>query len=647
MSVLVIASQFTVRFRVFDGVPPEPLRTCTVNEPAASVAGPLTLLALVVRFPFGTTQSMGVPQPGPRKNTSTVLGSKSLPESVKLNCCPPSGGEGEVETLPLSDGVALPTVRFRVFDGVPPEPLRTCTVNEPAASVAGPLTLLALVVRLPFGTTQSMGVPQPGPRKNTSTVLGSKSLPESVKLNCCPPSGGEGEVETLPLSDGVALPTVRLRVFDGVPPEPLRTCTVNEPAASVAGPLTLLALVVRFPFGTTQSMGVPQPGPRKNTSIVLGSKSLPESVKLNCCPPSGGEGEVETLPLSDGVALPTVRFRVFDGVPPEPLRTCTVNEPAASVAGPLTLLALVVRFPFGTTQSMGVPQPGPRKNTSIVLGSKSLPESVKLNCCPPSGGEGEVETLPLSDGVALPTVRFRVFDGVPPEPLRTCTVNEPAASVAGPLTLLALVVRFPFGTTQSMGVPQPGPRKNTSTVLGSKSLPESVKLNCCPPSGGEGEVETLPLSDGVALPTVRLRVFDGVPPEPLRTCTVNEPAASVAGPLTLLVRVHGKMNESPLLELEDLVARVAVEPVLPDGVLHTLPAQRVLEFRCGHGQAVEAEGQVERVRMVRAVLELPGDGEPVGLVAPLRLRIHPAGWSEESHAELLAEALEAVADHGQ
>jgi hypothetical protein len=55
-----------------------------------------------------------------------------------------------------------------VFDGVPPGPLRTCTVNDPAARTAAPLNCVE--VRVNPDTTHDVLVEQPGPRKNTSAL---------------------------------------------------------------------------------------------------------------------------------------------------------------------------------------------------------------------------------------------------------------------------------------------------------------------------------------------------------------------------------------------------------------------------------------------------------------------------------------------
>ena len=108
------------------------------------------------------------------------------------------------------------------------------------------------------------------------------------------------------------------------------------------------------------------------------------------------------------------------------------------------------------------------------------------------------------------------------------------------------------------------------------------------------------------------------------------------------------MDQRPLLELEDqsragrgrsCTGDLACSPVWP--------VMRVLQFGRGDRDAVQAQHHVERVLVLGAVVELAGDGQPVGRVEPLRVRVHAAGRGEVGDAEQLAEALEAVAQHGQ
>lgn len=104
-------------------------------------------------------------QPGPLKKMVEFEASKFAPVSVIVNACPLIGGFGDVVS-PLMLGAGLATVNDRVLDGVPLDPFRTWTVNDPAASTAAPLNCVE--VRVSPDTTQDEFVEQPGPKKNTS-----------------------------------------------------------------------------------------------------------------------------------------------------------------------------------------------------------------------------------------------------------------------------------------------------------------------------------------------------------------------------------------------------------------------------------------------------------------------------------------------
>lgn len=112
-----------------------------------------------------------------------------------------------------------------------------------------------------------------------------------------------------------------------------------------------------------------------------------------------------------------------------------------------------------------------------------------------------------------------------------------------------------------------------------------------------------------------------------------------------LVGVDGEMHEGAQLEAEDHLAGVAVRLVLPDGVAPGLAAHRVLELGGDDRQVVEAEHEVDGALAGGAVLHLTGDGEAVRRVERPRLGVHAVGGGEVGEVELLAVALEAVAQH--
>ena len=78
------------------------------------------------------------------------------------------------------------------------------------------------------------------------------------------------------------------------------------------------------------------------------------------------------------------------------------------------------------------------------------------------------------------------------------------------------------------------------------------------------------------------------------------------------VVIHREVDHAAA-KLEDQLARVAVAPILLDGVLDGLLGQAVLELESGDGQAVDEQGQIEReLGLVAAVAQLAGDAEAVG-----------------------------------
>ena len=75
-------------------------------------------------------------------------------------------------------------------------------------------------------------------------------------------------------------------------------------------------------------------------------------------------------------------------------------------------------------------------------------------------------------------------------------------------------------------------------------------------------------------------------------------------------------------EFEQLLARIAVPLVLLNGVIDSLLGQAVLQLECKHRQAVDEQHDVQRpLRLVAAVVELPGDGEAVLFESLLRFLV--------------------------
>ena len=79
-----------------------------------------------------------------------------------------------------------------------------------------------------------------------------------------------------------------------------------------------------------------------------------------------------------------------------------------------------------------------------------------------------------------------------------------------------------------------------------------------------------------------------------------------------LMVVHGEMGHAAA-ELEQLLARVAVELVLLHGVSNRLFGEAVLELKGGHRQAIDEQAQIQSsLGFIAAVAELTGHAEAVG-----------------------------------
>ena len=111
--------------------------------------------------------------------------------------------------------------------------------------------------------------------------------------------------------------------------------------------------------------------------------------------------------------------------------------------------------------------------------------------------------------------------------------------------------------------------------------------------------------------------------------------------------VHGEMDQRAALELEDRLARVAVLLVLPARIFHRLAGERVLQLQRGDGDAVQAEGDIERFLRARREVQLPGQPQAVRGVARLQLRVQLVRRLEEGRVQRPPVALEAVAQRRQ
>ena len=110
------------------------------------------------------------------------------------------------------------------------------------------------------------------------------------------------------------------------------------------------------------------------------------------------------------------------------------------------------------------------------------------------------------------------------------------------------------------------------------------------------------------------------------------------------LRVHGEVGQAAPVGEERLPGG-AVLPVLPDGVLHVLAVERILELCREDGDAVQKDCEVQAVLTLLAVAELAHLCEEVGRVQPLQFLVKPARWPEVGQPEPAAHVLHAVAQH--
>ena len=111
--------------------------------------------------------------------------------------------------------------------------------------------------------------------------------------------------------------------------------------------------------------------------------------------------------------------------------------------------------------------------------------------------------------------------------------------------------------------------------------------------------------------------------------------------------VHGEVHQRAALELEDRLARIAVLLVLPARLFHRLAGERVLQLQRGDGDAVQAEGDIERLLRARREVQLPGQPQAVRGVARLQLRVELVRRLEVGRVQRPPIALEAMAQRRQ
>ena len=108
-----------------------------------------------------------------------------------------------------------------------------------------------------------------------------------------------------------------------------------------------------------------------------------------------------------------------------------------------------------------------------------------------------------------------------------------------------------------------------------------------------------------------------------------------------LVGIDREVHNSATGERD--VGGVSVLAILLLSLLDTLSGQWVLELCCGSRDAVDQQGQVDRVVRVRVVGELSSNRDPIGRVELLELRGEAVRRAEECKAQLYPVVVDAVA----
>ena len=111
------------------------------------------------------------------------------------------------------------------------------------------------------------------------------------------------------------------------------------------------------------------------------------------------------------------------------------------------------------------------------------------------------------------------------------------------------------------------------------------------------------------------------------------------------VGVGGEVDEGTPLEAEDRCVRVAVLPVLANGMAPRLTGHQVLEFTCRHRHTIEGKDEVERIFLARMAWHLPRYGELVALETRQGVRIEAVRRCEEGEVKPPPVELETVAQH--
>src|SRR5438876_1191251 len=239
----------------------------------------------------------------------------------------------------------------------------------------------------------------------------------------------------LPLDPAVLRVTLPLLLQ---PPLELKPALANSLTVTVAGTLTVKAVVVTPPVGMT-SVKVPIPPPALKVKLPPPPLVCLDTVRLATAWLVKAQ-----LPL-DPAVLRAKQRRLLQ--PPLELKPALANSLTVTVAGTLAMKAVVVTPPVGMT-SVKVPIPPPALKVKLPPPPLVCLDTVRLATAWLVKAQ-----LPLDPAVLRVTLPLLLQ---PPLELKPALANSLTVTVAGTLTVKAVALPPPVGMT-SVKVPIPPP----------------------------------------------------------------------------------------------------------------------------------------------------------------------------------------------
>ena len=107
-------------------------------------------------------------------------------------------------------------------------------------------------------------------------------------------------------------------------------------------------------------------------------------------------------------------------------------------------------------------------------------------------------------------------------------------------------------------------------------------------------------------------------------------------------RINREMHQRALFEFKDFLPRVAVVPVLANGIRRGGATERIFQFQSHQRHTVQAQRDIEGLARLGAEKELPGDAQAVRGIAGFKIGIQPVGGFEIGDPQGSAVAFEAM-----